>query len=60
MSRTAARLAQWLESVTLSDVSLRSVDHPLRKQIDDILARLIQIGVAEAHQVERSLAQPNK
>src|SRR4051794_2247241 len=55
-----ARLAKWLESVTGSDVSLRSATHPLRAQMDDVLARLVQVGVAEAHRVEQSLAQATK
>jgi hypothetical protein len=51
-----ARLARWLESVTTSDTSLRATTHPLRAQIDDVLARLVQMGVAEAHRVEQVLA----
>ena len=50
------RLAKWLGTVMKSDNSLRSISHSLRAQIDDVLARLTQAGVAEAHQVERSLA----
>ncbi len=52
-----ARLARWLEPVTTSDHALRAETHPLRAQIDDLLARLVQVGVAEAHRVERSLTQ---
>lgn len=51
-----ARLASWLESVTSSDASLRAATHPLRAQIDDVLARLVQVGIAKAHRVERMLA----
>jgi hypothetical protein len=51
-----ARLAKWLEAVTTSDASLRAATHPLRAQIDDVLARLVQVGVAEAHRVEHLLA----
>ncbi len=54
------RLARWLESVTSSDESLRSANHALRADMDHILARLVQIGVAEAHRVEQSLAQSLK
>jgi hypothetical protein len=49
-----ARLARWLESVMASDGSLRSAGNPLRAQVDDVLARLIRIGVADAHRVEQS------
>lgn len=50
-----ARLARWLETVTTSDTALRAETHPLRAQMDNLLARLVQVGVAEAHRVERSL-----
>ena len=50
------RLARWLEKITAIDPSIRCATHPLRAQVDDVLARLVRIGVAEAHQVERSLA----
>jgi len=53
-----ARLARWLETVTGANPSLRSVDQPLRAQLDDVLARLVQLGVAEAHRVEKLLAPP--
>lgn len=52
-----ARLARWLDSVTTSDASFRATTHVLRAQIDDVLARLVQVGVAEAHHVERLLAK---
>ena len=47
-----ARLANWLESISGMDTSLRSASHPSRPQIDDVLARLVQVGVAQAHRVE--------
>jgi len=56
-SGLGARLARWLESVTASDTALRAATHPLRAQMDDLLARLVQVGVAEAHRVERLLAE---
>jgi hypothetical protein len=51
-----ARLAKWLEEVVGVDVELRSASHPLRPEIDDLLARLVQSGVAEAHRVEKQLS----
>jgi len=55
-SGLGARLAKLLEAATTSDASLRAINHPLRAQIDDVLARLVQVGVAEAHRVEHMLA----
>ncbi|MGY0791979.1 hypothetical protein ACW7BJ_21635 [Azospirillum argentinense] len=55
-SGIGARLAKWLESVTTSEASLRLATSPLRAQMDDVLARLVQVGVSEAHRVERVLA----
>jgi len=51
-----ARLAKWLELVISTDASLRSPAHPLRTRMDDMLARLVHVGVAEAYRVERALA----
>ncbi|RMI05384.1 hypothetical protein U8C41_00355 (plasmid) [Sinorhizobium meliloti] len=49
------RLVTWIETVMGGEHSLRSPNNPLRAQIDDVLARLIQVGVHEAHRVERAL-----
>jgi hypothetical protein len=55
-SGLGARLAEWLESAVSADTSLRAPTSALRTHIDDVLARLIQVGVAEAHRVEQVLA----
>jgi hypothetical protein len=51
-----ARVAKWLKSMFEADAALRTPSHPLRAQMDDVLARLVQLGVAEAHSVEALLA----
>jgi hypothetical protein len=55
-----ARLANWLESVTTSGSSLRAATHPLRAQIDEGLARLVQVGIAEAHRIEHALTRDGR
>lgn len=47
-----ARIARWLEQVSSADPSLRAPGHHLRPLIDSVLARLVRVGVAEAHRVE--------
>lgn len=51
-----ARVTKWLRSMFEADAALRNPSHPLRAQMDDVLARLVQVGVAEAHSVEALLA----
>lgn len=51
-----ARVTKWLKSMFEADAALRNPSHPLRAQMDDVLARLVQVGVAEAHSVETLLA----
>jgi hypothetical protein len=46
------RVAKWLEVVLGMDPTLCSATHPLRLQTDDVLARLVQVGVADAHRLE--------
>ena len=52
-----ARISKWLGAIIGDDGALHSASHPLRPQIDDVLARLVQIGVAEAHRLELGLAK---
>lgn len=52
----SARVARWLGAVLGHDEALRSPSGPLRGQMDDVLARLVQFGVPEAHRVEALLA----
>jgi hypothetical protein len=51
-----ARVARWLGVIFKADAALCSRSHPLRYQMDDVLARLVQVGVAEAHRVEALIA----
>jgi hypothetical protein len=50
-----ARIARWLEAVMGQETSLRGAAHPLRSRIDNVLAKLVRVGVADAHRVERLL-----
>ena len=54
------RLAIWIEGVLAADESLRSNDNPVRAEIDDILGRLVQLGVPEAHRIERAMADSRR
>lgn len=51
-----ARLANLLHSLCKTDAALSSASHPLRSQMEEVLARLVQTGVAEAHRVEKLIA----
>ena len=53
-------MASWLEKVLRLDTTLCSTSHPSRFDIDDILARLVQVGVAQAHRSENLLAAGGK
>lgn len=55
-----ARVAKWLEKALEIDAALYSATHPSRPQIDDVLARLVQIGVAQAHRIEKLLTTKSK
>ncbi|MBF0628340.1 MAG: hypothetical protein HQL91_08965 [Magnetococcales bacterium] len=59
-SGLGARLAKWLEKVLEIDSGLCSVSHPSRHQIDDVLARLVQVGVAQAHRIEELLVSTSE
>lgn len=59
-SGLGARISRWLDAIISQDASLRLINHPLRSQLDDLLARLVQVGVPEAHRIERSLAHQVK
>lgn len=51
-----ARMVKWLEGILQIDANHQLASHPLRPQIENILARLVQVGVAEAHRLEALLA----
>jgi hypothetical protein len=55
-SRIGARVTKWLDEVFRSIPAVHSTSHPLRPQIDDVLARLVRVGVAQAHRLEMLLA----
>jgi hypothetical protein len=46
-----ARVTRWMKSMFEADAALRNPSHPLRAQMDDVLAGLVQVGVAEADRI---------
>jgi hypothetical protein len=54
-SRIGARVTKWLDEVLRANPTLYSSSHLLKSQIDDVLARLVRIGVAQAHRLETLL-----
>ena len=54
-SGLGAQLVKWMQTVTESEASLRSATHPLRPRMEEVLARLVQVGVPEAHRLEREI-----
>lgn len=50
------RLVKWIEAVLLMDPTLQSAVHPEKTQIEEILAHLVQVGVAQAHRLEAKIA----
>ncbi len=51
-----ARVTRWLAEVLQSDPSLNKNSAPIRLQLDDVLAWLVRVGVAEAHRLECIIA----
>jgi len=49
------RLTKFLYTIINTDPASAAPDHPARPLIDDLLARLVRIGVPEAHALERTL-----
>ena len=47
------RVMQWFEACLVEDPGLLEPGHPARTQIDRVLGRLVAVGVAEAHDLER-------
>ncbi len=47
------RVMQWFEACIVEDPGLLEPWHPARPQIDQVLGRLVAVGVAEAHDLER-------
>ncbi|RYY07810.1 MAG: hypothetical protein EON55_21095 [Alphaproteobacteria bacterium] len=47
------RVARWIEGVLTDDPTATTL---LREQLDDVLARMVRVGVAEAHRLEQSIA----
>lgn len=49
------RVVAWLEAGSEQDPTLLSREHPLRSRIDTLVGRLIQLGIAEAYDLERRI-----
>lgn len=49
------RIVSWLREATVESPELNGRDHPLRLRIDAMLGRLVAVGVAEAHDLERTI-----
>jgi hypothetical protein len=47
------RVMQWFEACVVEDPGLLKPGHPARTRIDRVLGRLVAVGVAEAHDLER-------
>ncbi|MDD9709506.1 hypothetical protein PVW53_19740 [Seohaeicola sp. SP36] len=47
------RVMQWFEACVVEDPGLLEPGHPARTRIDRVLGRLVAVGVAEAHDLER-------
>lgn len=52
---TGARIVEWFEAVRVDEPALLSPTHPARDRIDRLLGRLVSVGVAEAHELEKKV-----
>ena len=52
-SGLGGRVARWIEVVVTDDPTATTL---LTEQLDDVLARMVRVGVAEAHRLELSIA----
>ena len=52
-----SRVCAWIEEVRRQDTALLNTDKPVRIDVDRLLAGLISAGVADARQIEESLAR---
>ncbi|WP_299391413.1 hypothetical protein [Pelagibius sp.] len=49
------RVVEWLEAAAADDTALLSDGHPLKSKIEQILDRLVVLGVSEAYELERKM-----
>lgn len=47
------QIIRWFDAVIAEDPSLLAPAHPARVRIDGVLGRLVGVGIAEAHEIER-------
>ncbi|MFD2642685.1 ATP-binding protein [Pseudomonas japonica] len=50
------RVVQWFEQAALQEPDLLGPVHPCRARIDSMVGRLVSVGVAEAHEFEKKIA----
>lgn len=53
------KVVQWLEAAIIQEPGLLGPAHPLRAHIDRTLGRLVNVGVAEAHELELRVEAAN-
>ena len=46
------QVVKWFDAAIVEDPSLLTPAHPARGRIDGVLGRLVNVGVAEAHELE--------
>jgi hypothetical protein len=55
---SGSRMVVWLEALTRRDPELLKSGHSARAGIDDVLGRLVRVGVVQAAQLEKALSGP--
>lgn len=52
---TGRRMVEWFEAAVAEQPELMAPDYPLRNRIDRVLGRLVGVGIAEAHELEKKI-----
>jgi hypothetical protein len=50
-------VVEWFEAAIAEEAGILGPTHPQRERIDRVLGRLVGVGVAEAHQMEKQIEQ---
>lgn len=53
------KVVRWLEAAIIQEPGLLGPAHPLRAHIDRTLGRLVNVGIAEAHELELRVEAAN-
>lgn len=51
------KVVDWFEAAIAEEAGILAPAHPQRERIDRVLGRLVGVGVAEAHQLEKQIEQ---